>query len=164
MLPPGNMVSNLTYIIPGDEPALTVTLNAPVMWWYVSTTVEHGKDEVLRLFSSFMEQAPITPAVLCDDLCADIAQVQKGVAEIKLAIATICDWLDHEFGIRKSARALDSAHLGDADAFVTAVRAGLPKSRKFSSAEIPRLNQEHSDTLTAAPDAAAHALTPSPTF
>ena len=118
------MVSNLTYIIPSDEPALTVTLNAPVMWWYLSTTVEHGKDEVLRLFSSFMEQAPITPAVLCDDLCADIAQVQKGVAEIKLAIANICDWLGHEFGIRKSARAHDSAHLGDADAFVTAVRAG----------------------------------------
>jgi hypothetical protein len=51
--------------------------------------------------------------------------------------------LRYEFGLGKSVRALENAHLRDADAFVTAVRAALVKSRKFSSAEIARLKQEH---------------------
>jgi hypothetical protein len=152
------MVSNLTYIIPTDEPALTVPLNAPVMWWYLSTSVEHGKDEVLRLFSSFMEQAPIAPAVFSDDVRGDVARLHRSVARINSTTADICDWLRHEFGLRKSVRALESAHLRDADAFVAAVRAALPKSRKFTSAEIARLKQEHADTLTPAREAAAEVL------
>lgn len=152
------MVSNLTYIIPTDEPALTVPLNAPVMWWYLSTIVEHGKDEVLRLFSSFMERAPIAPAIFSDDVRADVARLQRGVARIESAIADIYDWLRHEFGLRKSVRAIESAHLNDADAFVTAIRAALPRSRKLSSSEIARLKQEHAATLTPAREAAAEML------
>jgi len=158
MLPPGTMVSNLAYIIPTDEPALAVLLNAPVLWWYLSTSVEHGKDEVLRLFTSFMEQVPIAPAVFSDDVRADVARLQRRVAGIKSAAIDICDWLRHEFGLGKSVRALQNAHLRDADAFVTAVRAALPKSRKFSSAEIARLKQEHAATLTPSRESAAEVL------
>jgi hypothetical protein len=158
ILGPGTMVSNLTYIIPTDEPALAVPLNAPITWWYLSTSVEHGKDEVLRLFSSFMEKVPIAPAVFSDEVRATVARLQRGVARIESAIADIHDWLRHEFGVRKSVRALESAHLGDADAFVAAVRAALPKRRKFASAEVARLKQEHADTLTPAREAAAEVL------
>jgi|SRR5271167_3107800 len=159
ILGPGTMVSNLTYIIPTDEPALTVPLNAPVLWWYLSTSVEHGKDEVPRLFTSFMEQVPIAPAVFSDDVRADVARLQQGIARIRSATTGICDWLRHELGLRKGVRAFESIHKGDADAFVTAVRAALPKSRKFSSAEIARLKQEYADTLTPAREAAAQLLT-----
>ena len=77
MLDPNTMVSNLTYAIPYQRAALTVPLNAPVMWWYLSTTVEHGKDEVLRLFSSFMEQAPIATAVFSGRDLADVAALKQ---------------------------------------------------------------------------------------
>ena len=59
----------------------------------------------------------------------------------------IYDWLRHEFGLGKSFRALESAHLGDADGFVAATRAAFPKTRKWSAAEIARLKQEYTDTL-----------------
>jgi hypothetical protein len=158
MLGPGTMVSNLVYIIPTDESALTVLLNASILWWYLSTSVEHGKDEVLRLFTSFMEQVPIAPTVFTDDTEADLARLQRGMARITAASTDIHDWLRHEFGLRKSVRALESAHLGDADAFVAAVRAALPKSRKLTSAEIARLKQEHADALTPAREAATDVL------
>jgi hypothetical protein len=53
---------------------------------------------------------------------------------------------------------LPIADLRDGDAFVTAVRAALPKSRKFSSAEIARLKQEHAATLTPSRESAAEVL------
>ena len=43
-------------------------------------------------------------------------------------------------------------------AFVTAVRGALPKSRKWSAAEIARLKQEYADTLIPAREAAADIL------
>ena len=46
----------------------------------------------------------------------------------------------------------------DADGFAAAVRAALPKSRKWSAAEIARLKQEYADTLVPARDAAAGIL------
>jgi hypothetical protein len=64
VLNPGTMVSNLTYMISTDDPTLTAVLNAPIMWWYLWANVEHGKDDVLRLFSSFTEQLPIVPTFL----------------------------------------------------------------------------------------------------
>ena len=158
MLDPNTMVSNLTYVIPTNEPALTVPLNAPVMWWYLSTTVEHGKDEVLRLFSSFMEQAPIATVVFSDEIRADVAALKQGIGTIKSATAGIYDWLRHEFGLGKSFRALESAHLGAADGFVAAARAAFPKTRKWSAAEIARLKQENTDTLSPAREAAADVL------
>ncbi len=72
--------------------------------------------------------------------------------------SAIHDWLHHEFGIDKPGRALAEPHKLDPDGFVTAVRAALPKSRKWSAAEIARLKQEHADTLTPARNAAADIL------
>jgi len=152
------MVSNLTYMISTNDPTLTISLNAPVMWWYLWANVEHGKDEVLRLFSSFMEQVPIAPAVLSDEIRADLAKLQQGTVRIRSALAGIYDWLRHEFGISKSIRSVENAHLGNADAFVAAAHTALPKSRKFSSAEIARLKQEHADALAPAREAAAQVL------
>jgi hypothetical protein len=74
------------------------------------------------------------------------------------AVGAIHDWLHHEFGIDKVRRALAEPHKLDADGFVTAVRAALPKSRKWSAAEIARLKQEHVDTMTPARNAAADLL------
>ena len=158
VLGPGTMVSNLTYMISTNDPTLTISLNAPVMWWYLWANVEHGKDEVLRLFSSFMEQVPIAPAVLSDEIRADLAKLQQGTVRIRSALAGIYDWLCHEFGISKSIRSVENAHLGNADAFVAAAHTALPKSRKFSSAEIARLKQEHADALAPAREAAAQVL------
>ena len=68
------------------------------------------------------------------------------------------DWLGHEFGLAKSGRALAMPHRLHADGFVTAVRTALPKSRKWSAAEIARLKDEYTATLVPARNAAADIL------
>jgi hypothetical protein len=158
VLDPGTMVSNVTYMISTNDPALTVVLNAPLMWWYLWANVEHGKDEVLRLFSSFMEKVPVAAAFPSDEVRIEIAQLRGEIAKIKSASAAIYDWLRHEFGFSKSIQTIDNAHLGDSEAFVATVYAALPKSRKFSAAEIARLKQEYLDTLAPAREAASQVL------
>ena len=77
---------------------------------------------------------------------------------MKSADLTILDWLHHEFGLEKPGQALAQPHLLDADGFVAAIRKGLPKSRRFSAADIARLKQEHDTTLGPALAAADEAL------
>jgi len=78
--------------------------------------------------------------------------------EIHKASILLHDWLRHEFGIKSPGRALAEPHRLDADGFVEAVRAALPKRRKWSAAEIARLKQEHADTVMPARNAAAEIL------
>jgi hypothetical protein len=66
--------------------------------------------------------------------------------------------LRHEFGLDKFGRVLAEPQMLDADGFVAAVRAALPKSRKWSVAEIARLKQEFADTLIPARNTAADIL------
>ena len=72
-------------------------------------------------------------------------------SDIKLSLTTgtdfILDWLRHEFGLEKPGQALARPHLLEADKFVAALRKALPKSRRFSAADIARLKQEHEMTL-----------------
>ncbi len=82
----------------------------------------------------------------------------RAAAAIRTTTTAIHDWLLHEFGVDKPGRTLAEPHQLDADGFVTAVRAALPKSRKWSAAEITRLKQEYAATLTPARDAAADIL------
>ena len=70
----------------------------------------------------------------------------------------IVDWLRHEFGLEKPGRALAKSHRLDTDSFVASVRAALPKSRKWSAAELARLKHEYTDTLVPARNAAAEIL------
>jgi hypothetical protein len=55
----GHVPNNTVYIIPTDDPALLAVLNSPVLWWYMWRTAQHGKDEVLRLFTDFVVTLPI---------------------------------------------------------------------------------------------------------
>jgi len=84
----------------------------------------------------------------------DISRLAKGKETLLNAVAGIHDWLRHEFGLDKPGRALAEPHKLDADGFVAAVRGSLPKSCKWSAAEITRLKQEYADTLMPARNAA----------
>ena len=74
------------------------------------------------------------------------------------ARVAIHDWLRIEFGIDRPGRALEAPEWLDADSFVAAVRAALPRRRHLSAAEIGRLKREHADTVAPARQAAAEAL------
>jgi hypothetical protein len=149
------MTSNTSYFVPSGNSWLASALNAPIGWWFSWRRAQHGKDEALRYFTSFVEDYPVPPA---SDVSGDINHLAQTKATLRNATGAIYDWLRHEFGLEKIGRALAEPEKLDADGFVTAVRAALPKSRKWSAAEIARLKQEYAHTLIPARAAAAEIL------
>ena len=150
---------NTAYLLTTSDAWLLSVLNAPVFWWWSWRRAVHGKDEALRLIREFIVTVPV-PTKPANWFEVELATVslKRLTAEIRDATVAIHDWLRHEFGIDKVRRALAEPHTLDADGFVTAIRTALPKSHKWSAAEISRLKQEYADTLIPARDAAAEIL------
>jgi hypothetical protein len=152
--------NNKTFFLKTSDAFIVACLNSPAGWFFSWRHFLHLKDEALSNDQVKVIEFPI-PAPTSDQK----AEAQEAVALIlshKQAIgargAAVRDWLRHEFGLERLGRALERSHALDSDGFVAAVRAAFPKTRKWSAAEIARLKQEHSDTLTPARDAAADVL------
>ena len=153
----GKYTNNTGYFIPSDNRWLPAVLNAPVGWAYSWRRAQHGKDEALRYFTTFVETYPIPPRPgdFIDDLVTSVSAAQGQVVAGRIAIR---DWLRVEFGLEKSGASLSQPQELDADGFATAVRKALPKSRKLSAADIARLKQEHAATIEPARRAAQESL------
>ena len=147
--------NNTAYFVPTSDPWIAATLNAPVGWWFSWRRAQHGKDEALRYFTDFVDTYPVpAPA----EVAPDIDALARRRERLGIGDAAILDWLHHEFGFDRPGRALAAPHRLDADGFVAAVRAALPKKRKLSAADIARLKAEHRDTVEPARAAAAEIL------
>ncbi|MCZ7660496.1 MAG: hypothetical protein M5U07_22920 [Xanthobacteraceae bacterium] len=102
----------------------------------------HLKDEALSPMGYMMERYRSLGRIEVTD------RVQSIMAHLRLIRRKVVhDWLHHEFGLDKIGRVLAEPHKLDAEGFVTAVRAALPKARKLSAAEIARLKDEHAASL-----------------
>jgi hypothetical protein len=152
--------NNKTYFLTSDSPAIAAALNSPLLWWVSWRRFLHMKDEALSNDAVKLIDLPM-PA---DRSAAEI-KTEQPVQEIVIAKRsigsadlTILDWLRHEFGLEKPGHMLAQPHLLDSDGFVAALRKALPKSRRFSAADIARLKQEHATTLGPARAAADEAL------
>lgn len=150
--------NNSGYFIPSGDRWILSSLNSPLAWWFSWRRAQHGKDEALRLFNTFMDEFPIAP-----DSGLDVTEIVRKISErtesIDLAVRAINDWLRHEFGVDKPGRALAEPHRLNADGFAMAVRSSLPRSRKWSAAEIGRLKAEHAATLAPAAEAESAIVT-----
>lgn len=60
----GLYVNNTTYFLPTDDPWLAAVLNTPIGWWQSWRGAQHGKDEALRYFNTFVESYPVPPHLL----------------------------------------------------------------------------------------------------
>ena len=93
------------------------------------------KDEALTPVAFKMEHLPVARvAGDCGPAVADIINARIGIARSNVAV---WDWLRHEFGIDKPGRALADPHKLNPDAFVTAVRAALPRAANFPPPRSP---------------------------
>lgn len=151
----GRVTNNTCYFVPAHDPWLTSVLNAPIGWWFAWRRAQHGKDEALRYFTSFVEGYPVPTAA---DVSRDVGRLADCKKRLLGDIEAIHDWLRHEFDIARLSRALAEPHRLDAEQFVAEVRRAMPKRRKLSAAEIARLNQEYVDTLKSAREAATEIL------
>jgi hypothetical protein len=151
----GRFTNNTCYFLPSGDPWLGCVLNAPIGWWFSWRRAQHGKDEALRYFTSFVEDYPVPTR---HDILGEIDYLQKRKEFIRNAVRSVHDWLYHEFAMKKIVRALAEPQDLDADGFATAIRGALPKSIRLSAAEIGRIKQEYAETLTPAREAAAEIL------
>jgi hypothetical protein len=154
----GRYTNNTGYFVPAGSDWLTAVLNAPVGWHYAWRRAQHGKDEALRYFTSFVESYPVPEAPGDYETAGFIGRMGQLRETTGDHVQTILDWLRHEFGLEKPGQALAQPHLLDADGFVAALRKALPKSRRFSAADVARLKQEHATTLGPARAAADEAM------
>jgi hypothetical protein len=152
----GRFGNDKTFILPTAKKAVATALNAPIMWWFNWRCLTHLKDEALSPMGYMMENLRVAP--LSCDVDADVDSIIASVGRIQDLTIAVHDWLRHEFGLERPSRALAEPHKLDADGFVSAVRAALPTARKWSAAEVTRLKQEYTATLTPARDGAAYIL------
>lgn len=152
----GRLGNNKTFLIAKSDPALLVMLNSPLLWWFNWRNLPHMKDEALTPVTFKMEFLPIAELSRIPD--REVESLVANLGRIRAAQDAVRDWLHHEFGLDKVGRALAEPHEVDAEEFVTAVRAALPKARKLSAAEIVRLRDEYAASLTPARQAAAQVL------
>ena len=153
----GRFTNNTCYFLPTAAPAVAASLNSPVGWWYAWRKAQHGKDEALRYFTSFMEAYPVAP--LKPDAQEEVAEIVQRLSNLvekrHLADQSATDWLRIEFDLKKLRTGLLSPSALDADSFVTEIRQALPKKRKLTAAEIAELKREHGETIEPARQARA---------
>lgn len=154
------MLSNKAFLINTADRALQGWLASPLSWWYAWRHYTHMKDEALSNDGVKILDFPIPIGIGSKSslIAESVVDVSKNTMSITKSNLTILDWLYHEFGLDKPGRDLSAPQRLDADAFVAAVRAALPKRRKLSAADIARLKAEHRDTVEPARAAAADIL------
>jgi hypothetical protein len=148
----GMFSNDKTFIMPTADATIIATLNAPIMWWHNWRYLTHLKDEALSPMGYKMESLPI-PHFTDEARNAITPRVETMLAltrQTRAADGAIADWLRTEFGLPKLPRALAHASLLDADGFVAAVRAALPKKQPLTAAALKRLRDEHAATLAPA--------------
>jgi hypothetical protein len=145
----GRYTNNTCYFLPTVVPAVVASLNAPIGWWYSWRKAQHGKDEALRYFTSFIETYPVAPIGNVDEekISVNVAQISVKVDETHDAECKTSDWLRHQFGIEKLKGALAAPAALDSDTFVAAFRNNLPKRRAITASEIAELKREHAATI-----------------
>jgi hypothetical protein len=152
----GLFTSNTGYFIPTGDPWIAAVLNAPVGWWFAWRNAQHGKDEALRYFNTFLDEYPIASGKKTD-VSQMVSDLTSKATTIRRASEQIRDWLRVEFAFDKPG-ALAAPHTLEVDGFIAVVRKALPKSRKLSVAEVTRLRQEYKTTIEPARHATAEAL------
>jgi hypothetical protein len=157
----GRMVNDSAVILPTQDMSIIAALNSPALWYLRFRTFPHKKDEALAMDIPFISELPIPTfdAKTRVDLDLTVGKLRKEAEERRASTTTIHDWLRLELGIEQFGRDLATPARLDADDFVRAVKAALPRRRGLSAAEIARLKHEHADTLEPARLAAAEAVT-----
>lgn len=153
----GELCNDKCFLLRSFDSALLSVLNSAAMRWYNWRELPHLKDEALSPMSYLVEKFPIP--TLETNAETQFEQITSRTEAISLAKAAAIDWLRHEFGLDKPGRALAEPQRLDADGFVAAVRAALPRARKLSAADITRLKAEYAETVAPARAAAAEILT-----
>lgn len=141
--------NNTAYFIPSEDLWLLAILNSPLLWWYSWRTAQHGKDEALRFFNSFVENLPIAVSTDSRREAADaiVRQLFSLVDERLRTRSLLVDWLAVEHEVVKPSRRMADLLSLSPDDLVAEVRKARGKKKPLSAAALRNLREEHARTV-----------------
>jgi hypothetical protein len=159
---PGLVPEMTCFCLPSTDLWLLVVLNSPLMWSYMWRNVIHGKDEVLRLKTIYIEKLPIASPT--DAIRAEVEPAVERLIAItrtnQEARRDTLDWLRTEFGVEAPGQKLEAFATLDEVAFVEEVRKRRPKAAgKLTPTALRALREGYSEQATPVRERQAEALT-----
>lgn len=145
----GTLSNNTVYFLSTSDLWVLAVLNSPAGWWFAWRKAQHGKDEALRYFNSFVEGFPIPQPTdgqreSNDSSVERLIEIAKSQQETR---GMFLDWLKVEHEIEKPSTKLLSPVSLDSDAFVAEVRRIRGRRQPLSVAALRSLREEHARTI-----------------
>ena len=146
--------------MPLVDPWLLAVLNSPAGWWFAFRTAQHGKDEALRYFTTFLESFPIPqPKSDALDSCQTLVDELINSSHKQQTVGQeMLDWLRVQHGISDPNNKLKDPISLDSDAFVTEIQKARSNKNSLTAAGLRSLREEYSRTIEPARFLAAEAL------
>ncbi len=145
----GTLSNNTVYFLsPADRWAL-VALNSPIAWWFAWRNAQHGKDEALRFFTSFMEGFPVPRPT--DELRKTAEEVVQRLIQIANdrhgRRRAVLDWLRVEFGVARPSQKLQDTASLDADTLAAEVKKARGRTNPLTVSGLKALRDEHARSI-----------------
>jgi SAM-dependent methyltransferase len=146
----GHYSVNTTYILPAADAWVLAALNSPLSWWFAWRAAQHGKDEALRYFNTFVEAFPVphpdehtrTETTSLTAALADSTRARHATAR------EMRHWYAAQWGIEKPSRVLLEPWPLSALDFTAALKRALPRGRRgLTSADTALIAREHAATV-----------------
>ena len=130
------------------------------MWVYLWRHTIHGKDEVLRLKTLYMEKLPIVNAGAKEDSVSRsaVSRLIQIASLLQSTSGDILDWLPVQHEVEAPNTRLQDPIALDSDAFVAEVQKARGKKSPLTAAGLSSLRDEYSRTIEPARLLAAEAL------
>ena len=152
--------NNTVYFLPRWDYWTLSVLNSAAAWWFSWRVAQHGKDEALRFFTSYLESFPI-PNTTDTALAENERLVRKLVqcSEERVSVRNeIQDWLKVQHQVERPSTKLQDPSGLDSDAFVSEVQKAQGKKNPLTAAGLRSLRDEHTRTIEPARLLASEAL------
>jgi TaqI-like C-terminal specificity domain len=145
----GTLSNNTVYFLPTPDPWVLATLNSPAAWAYAWRKAQHGKDEALRFFTTFLETFPIPrPSDQQRSACERAVRHLMEIAKTQQnTVRDLLKWFEVVYGIEKPSTKLQSPFDLDCDALIAEVKKLRGKKKPLSLAGLRNLREEHQRTI-----------------
>ena len=145
----GALINNTGYFIAAEDPWVLACLNAPIGWWFAWRKAQHGKDEALRYFNTFVDTYPLPKHQNhIDRAFSSVNALAAMQADIHASRSLLRDWYRHSLSIETIPTLLRDPFRLSADQFISAVgKARGNRKAPLSATDIALVRQEYTRTV-----------------
>jgi hypothetical protein len=142
-------INNTVYALPTADTWILAVLNAPIGWWLAWRTAQHGKDEALRYYNTFMETYPIASPSRDGEESALAAAAELSLIRSRLedTRAKLADWYRVALAVSKPHRLLLDPFALSSDDFVEQICKARGARKPLSTAGVHAAREEYASTV-----------------